>query len=131
MAELTISEVGRRTGLRPSAIRYYEQVKLLPPARRASGQRRYDDAIVNRLAVIRTAQAAGFSLEEIRQLVIGAGRSTPISARWQKLAAGKIVDLEAQIERIRMMKDLLLRLQSCCRCETVEECGAGILRNRR
>lgn len=129
MAELTISEIGRRSGLRPSAIRYYEQEKILPPTRRVRGQRRYDASILNRLAVIRKAQEAGFTLQEIRQLLLGAGRSAPISARWRKLAEVKIKELDARMEQIRTMKDLLVRLQACCRCETVEECGAGILRS--
>ena len=49
MAKLTISEVARQVGLRPSAIRYYEQRKLLLPPQRVSGQRRYDDAVLYRL----------------------------------------------------------------------------------
>jgi DNA-binding transcriptional MerR regulator len=129
MAQLTISEVARRVGLRPSAIRYYEQRKVLLPARRVSGQRRYDDSVLYRLAVVRRAQDAGFSLDEIRQLFFGFRESTPISARWKKIAEGKIAELTARIAQIQSMKDLLEKLQTCCRCETVDQCGAGILRS--
>ena len=128
MAQLTISEVARQVGLRPSAIRYYEQMKILPPARRVSGQRRYDAGTVHELAVLRRAQEVGFTLDEIRQLFSGFRKSTPISTRWRKIAETKHAELDAQISRIQSMKELLKRLEACCRCETVHQCGAGILR---
>jgi MerR family redox-sensitive transcriptional activator SoxR len=83
---LSISEVGRKVGLRTSAIRYYEQIGILEPARRVSGQRRYDETVLYRLAVIRRAQEVGFTLDEIRQLFFGFSQSTPISQRWKKIA---------------------------------------------
>jgi MerR family redox-sensitive transcriptional activator SoxR len=128
MTQLSISEVARQVGLRTSAIRYYEQMKILLPARRVSGQRRYDMGAVYRLAVVRRAQEAGFSLDEIRQLFFGFGRATPLSARWKKIADGKMAELDAKIEGIQTMKGLLKKLETCCRCETVDQCGAGILR---
>ncbi len=127
MASLTISEVARQVGLRPSAIRYYERMGILLPPGRVSGQRRYEPAVVHRLAVLVRAQESGFTLEEIRQLFFGFAKSTPISARWRKLAGKKIAELDARIEQIRSMKELLQRLESHCRCDTVERCGAGML----
>src|SRR6185437_11632309 len=128
MPQFTISEVARQVHLRPSAIRYYEQRKVLPAARRVSGQRRYDTSTVRQLAVLRRAQEVGFTLEEIRQLFSGFRKSIPLSARWREIAKGKRLELDAQIRRIQGMKDLLERLQTCCDCETVEQCGAEILR---
>jgi MerR family redox-sensitive transcriptional activator SoxR len=128
MAPLTISEVSRQTGVPASAIRYYESRKILPAPRRIGGQRRYDLAAVNRLAVVRRAQQAGFSLEEIRQLFFGFRDSVPVSRRWQTLAGDKIVELDEQIALIQSMKSLLERLSNRCHCGTVEECGAAILR---
>ena len=130
MALLTISEVARQVGLRPSAIRYYEQMKLLPPAPRISGQRRYDITTVYQLAVLQRAQEVGFTLTEIRRLFSGFRKSTPVSARWRMLAAAKQSELDAQMVRIQAMKDLLTRLESRCSCETLSQCGAGILRAR-
>jgi MerR family redox-sensitive transcriptional activator SoxR len=130
MKPLTISEVAREVGLRTSAIRYYEQIGILAPARRVGGQRRYDETVLYRLAVVRRAQEAGFALDEIRQLFFGFLPSTPISQRWKKIAERKIVELDARIEQIQSMRTLLKKLQSCCECETVERCGAGILRSR-
>jgi MerR family transcriptional regulator, redox-sensitive transcriptional activator SoxR len=127
---LPISEVSRQTGVPPSAIRYYESRKILPPPQRIGGQRRYTPAAVYQLAVVRRAQEAGFSLDEIRRLFFGFHTTTPISARWQRLAAEKLTDLDAQMARLQSMKDLLDRLRSRCRCETINECGAAILNAR-
>jgi MerR family transcriptional regulator, redox-sensitive transcriptional activator SoxR len=123
MAQWSISEIGRKVGLRASAIRYYEQIGILEPARRVSGQRRYDDTVLYRLAVVRRAQEAGFSLDEIRQLFFGFSHSTPISQRWKRIAQRKIVELDARIEQIQSMRTLLKKLEACCECETVERCG--------
>ena len=59
MPQWSISEVAREVGLRPSAIRYYEQIGILPSIQRTSGQRRYDTASLHRLAVIQRARRTG------------------------------------------------------------------------
>lgn len=126
MPKLTISDVARRVGMRPSAIRYYEHEAIIPAATRVSGQRRYGVGAVYQLAVLRRAQEAGFSLEEIRLLFSGFRKAIPISARWRRIAEKKQIELDAQILRIQSMKDLLRKLETGCRCETVEQCGACI-----
>jgi MerR family transcriptional regulator, redox-sensitive transcriptional activator SoxR len=130
MTQWSISEIAQRVGLRTSAIRYYEQIGILERARRVSGQRRYDETVLYRLAVVRRAQEAGFTLDEIRQLFFGFSLSTPVSQRWKRIAERKMVELDARIEQIQSMRKLLRKLQTCCECETVERCGAGILRSR-
>ena len=127
-AQISISQVARQVGLRASAIRYYEQIGILAPARRVSGQRRYDETVLYRLAVVRRAQEAGFTLEEIRRLFFGFSASTPVSERWKKIAERKMIELDAKIKQIESMRTLLKKLQSCCECETVEKCGAAMLR---
>ncbi|HEX5227775.1 MAG TPA: MerR family transcriptional regulator [Bryobacteraceae bacterium] len=129
MAQLTISEVGRRVGLRASAIRYYEEIGILAPARRMSGQRRYDETVLYRLAVVRRAQEAGFTLDEIRQLFFGFSSSVAVSVRWKKVATRKMAELDAKIAQIQSMRAVLKKLQVCCTCETVEHCGAAMLEN--
>src|SRR6267378_8375728 len=69
--ELAISDVARVFGLRTSAIRYYEQIGILPPPIRKNGQRRYDNSALFRLAVVQRAQESGFTLDEIRELFFG------------------------------------------------------------
>jgi MerR family redox-sensitive transcriptional activator SoxR len=121
----TISEVAKQIGLRPSAIRYYEQIGILPPIQRVSGQRRYEVTALHRLVVIQRARQTGFTLTEIKQLFFGFRAGTPPSVRWQRLKTGKIVELDRMLQRIRTMRDLLEQ-QGKCRCTALEECGKKI-----
>jgi MerR family transcriptional regulator, redox-sensitive transcriptional activator SoxR len=123
---LSISEVARQIGIRPSAIRYYEQIGILPPAARVSRQRRYDITVLHRLLVIQRARDTGFTLDEIKQLFFGFRPGTPPSVRWQKLKSRKIIELEAMLEHIQTMRDLLQH-QGKCRCSALEECGKKML----
>jgi MerR family transcriptional regulator, redox-sensitive transcriptional activator SoxR len=77
--------------------------------------------------VVRTAQEAGFTLDEIRRLFFGFPQSTPVSQRWKRISERKMVELDARIAQIQSMRKLLKKLETCCDCETVERCGAGIL----
>src|SRR5919108_4323819 len=86
MEELTISEVARRSGVRATTIRYYESINVLPPARRANGRRRYDEAILERLAFIQVAQRLGFTLSEMVVLFEQREGVVPLSERWQAMA---------------------------------------------
>lgn len=118
--KLRIGQVAEQAGLRKSAIRYYEEIGLLPEPERVSGQRVYDRSILRRLALIDVSQRAGLSLEEIRELV-EAG-SAPVSEQLQELAAKKLPEVEALIARAEAMRDWLKTAQGCG-CETIDECG--------
>jgi MerR family transcriptional regulator, redox-sensitive transcriptional activator SoxR len=117
-----IGEVAKRAGLRASAIRYYERIGLLPKAERVSGRRRYDESVLNRLAVIELAQQAGFTLGETQVLLNGFSADTAPSARWQRLARKKIPEVEELIARAQGMKRLLEEGLDC-ECLTLEQCG--------
>jgi MerR family redox-sensitive transcriptional activator SoxR len=119
---LSISEVAKQVGLRPSTIRYYEHIGILPPALRVSGQRRYDVSALHRLVVVQRARQTGFSLEEIRELFFGFRAGTPPSVRWQKLKTRKIVELDAMLEHVQTLRALVAQ-QGQCRCSALEECG--------
>jgi DNA-binding transcriptional MerR regulator len=125
---MTIGDVAKQAGLNASAIRFYEKAGLLPRATRSGGQRRYDENILPRLALLDWAKGCGFTLDEIRDLFGKAGE-TPLSQRMQKLCGQKIEELEALSQRITLMRDLLERAQKC-RCIDVEECGGRILKRR-
>jgi DNA-binding transcriptional MerR regulator len=101
---------------------HYEQIGILPPAHRVSGQRRYDVTALHRLVVIQRARQTGFTLTEIKQLFFGFRAGTPPSVRWQKLKKRKIVELDAMLEQVQTMRDLLEQ-QGKCRCSALEECG--------
>src|SRR4030095_299497 len=97
MEELTISEVARRSGVRANTIRYYESINVLPEPRRANGRRRYDPAILDRLAFVHVAQRLGFTLTEIILLFEQRDPAVPLSQRWQALAHEKLADVERLI----------------------------------
>jgi MerR family redox-sensitive transcriptional activator SoxR len=128
MPLLTISEVARQVGLQPSAIRYYEQIGILLPAQRISGQRRYDTTVLYRLAVIQRARQTGFTLDEVQQLFFGFGNVTRASERWHRLSRRKLGELDGLMDGIKTMRRLLKRMMQNCRCETLEQCGKGIFR---
>jgi MerR family redox-sensitive transcriptional activator SoxR len=125
--DLAISNVARVFGLRTSAIRYYEQIGILPPATRKNGQRRYDNSVLFRLAVVQRARETGFTLEEIRELFFGFPPGTRPPKRWQQLSQRKIAELRNRMKRLKLMETLLRRLENC-RCDALDECGERILR---
>jgi MerR family redox-sensitive transcriptional activator SoxR len=122
MVSLTIGEVARRAGLRTSAIRYYEEVGVLPPTVRIGGQRRYDEAVLARLAVVRLAQEVGFTIAEIRSLVKGFDEAGVPSARWRQLATHKLTEVDALIARAGQMKRIL-EASLHCGCVTLDSCA--------
>ena len=129
MVQLTISQVARQIRLRPSAIRYYEQIGLLPPPQRLNGQRRYDPTILYRLAIVQCARQLGFTLSEIRQLFFGFRDTTRASQRWQTLSQRKLAELDQLMDGIKAVRRLLKQLVTKCRCDTLDQCGKGIFQS--
>jgi MerR family redox-sensitive transcriptional activator SoxR len=126
---MTIGELAREAGLRPSAVRYYESLGLLPAPERRSGRRVYSDGAVAHLAVVQFALATGFTLRETRQLVRGFSASTRAGDRWRALAGVKLVEVERLIAQAEAMRILLTRVSEC-RCETLLECGRALAGTR-
>jgi DNA-binding transcriptional MerR regulator len=127
MQAMNISQVARQFGVRASALRYYEQIGILSPVNRVSGQRRYDVASLRRLAVVQRARDAGFALEDIRELFTAFRPGTPASQRWRQVSLRKLTEIEDAIARLSVMKNLLKRMSNC-KCDALDECGAAILR---
>jgi len=113
MAELTIRQVARETGLRTSTLRYYEEIGLLPIAARRSGQRVYNSDILQRLAVIHTAQQAGFSLTEITILVNEILPNPTPSSQWHDLLQRKLMELNRLQLHVERMRSLLEDVMRC------------------
>ncbi len=93
---LTIGEVARRTGVATSALRYYDEIGLLDPVTRVSGQRRYTDAAVEVVGIIRFFREVGFTLGEIRALMESRSRSPDA---WRALAARKLEELRTRVAK--------------------------------
>jgi MerR family transcriptional regulator, redox-sensitive transcriptional activator SoxR len=119
--ELFIGEVARRAGLRPSAIRYYESIGLLPEPERISGRRRYPAEIVRTLSIIGAAQRAGLTLDDVRELLAASDANGGVSERLRTIAGRKLPEIDALIERARLLRGWL-EAAADCRCPTLEDC---------
>jgi MerR family redox-sensitive transcriptional activator SoxR len=125
MEQWRIGQVAGRAGVAASAIRYYEEIGLLPEAERLNGRRRYDESVLAKLNVIRLAQQAGFTILEIKMLLHDFPAGTPPSARWEVMAQRKLRELDERMQRIQEMKAILAHTLTC-QCGALEECGAGL-----
>jgi len=124
MKTLGIGEVARAAGVRASAIRYYEDAGVLPPPPRVAGRRRYGPEVLRVLDVLRFAQRAGFTLDEVRALFHGFAADTPLSERWEALAGAKLRELDEVIARADRMKQAI-RAGLSCGCVRFEDCVAA------
>jgi MerR family redox-sensitive transcriptional activator SoxR len=113
MTQMLIGEVAQRAGIRPSTLRYYESIGLLPVPARISGRRLYDSSILQRLEIIRTAQQAGFTLDETRVLLEDILPSAPPSSQWHDLIQRKLQELETLLNNVQSMKRLLEDIMEC------------------
>jgi MerR family redox-sensitive transcriptional activator SoxR len=120
--ELTIGEVAARSGVATSALRFYEAQRLLTSHRTSGNQRRYERAVLRRVALIQAGRAAGISLEGIRAALdtLPAGR-TPTRRDWERLSRSWRDDLERQITTLLAIRD---RLTTCigCGCLSIDAC---------
>ena len=115
LSSLTIGKLASAGGVGVETIRFYQRKGLLPQPLRDDGIRRYGSADVRRLRFIRKAQAAGFTLEEIKELLMLDASEDRSRAR--TLAALRIEALDARIRELKTARDALKRLAS--------ECGEG------
>ena len=109
-ALLPIGELARRTGTATSALRYYERIGLLAPGERTGGRRHYPASATERVALVRLYQDAGFTLNEIRQLLAADTRSR---RSWNRLAELKIEELDARIAEAQQARKLLEHALNC------------------
>ena len=123
MEGMRIGEVARRTGLAPSAIRYYESLGLIPRPTYDGGKRRYDASVVEWLSLVALAREAGFTMAEIKRLVTGFTPGTRPAARWQELATRKLAEIDAMVARAERMR-AVLRIALDCGCFRLEDCAA-------
>ncbi len=119
---LSIGELSSRSGVAPSAIRFYESLGLLTSQRSEGGQRRFARATLRRLAFISAAQQVGLTLEEIRSALtsLPEGR-TPSRRDWQELSAAWRARLDLRIAALERLRD---DLSGCvgCGCLSLRRC---------
>ncbi|GBE66164.1 MerR family transcriptional regulator [Mycobacterium sp. MFM001] len=121
-AALTISEVARQAGVAATTLRYYEKIGLVPPPARMGGQRRYDDAVLARLEVIRLCKSAGFALDEIQVLFADDEPGRPVS---RALAKAKLAEIDAQMASLARAR-AVIEWGMRCTCPSIDACTCGI-----
>ena len=120
---LTIGELAARSGLAPSALRYYEAQGLLVSTRTAGGQRRYARSALRRVAVVQAAQRLGMSLSEVRDAMADLPPDRAPNAReWARLSKAWRVRLDARIAALQRLRD---DLSGCigCGCLSMRRCA--------
>jgi MerR family transcriptional regulator, copper efflux regulator len=108
MAGLLIGELAKRAGVSPPTIRYYEEIGLLPAvSRSSSGYRRYSEGAVEDLRFIRKAQALGFALDDVREILkLSRSGKTPCE-RVRALAHEHLAAVDERIRQLLSFRDHL------------------------
>jgi MerR family redox-sensitive transcriptional activator SoxR len=120
MRYLSIGELADKARVRASALRYWEERGLLPGAHREGRRRMWPATAVRRVALIKMAQRAGFTLAEITQLVTS--DSTPSAARqWREMAARKLPELDRHIAQTRALRQAVADCLECG-CMNFDRC---------
>jgi DNA-binding transcriptional MerR regulator len=105
---MDIADVRERTSLSAAALHHYEQLGLITPTGRAGLRRQYDDDVIEVLSVIALCQRSGFSLQEIRELMVKRK-----DAAWKTLARTKLENIEQQIQSLEHARDGLRHALVC------------------
>ncbi|HEX6357833.1 MerR family transcriptional regulator [Actinophytocola sp.] len=113
---LDIAEVAERSGLAPSALRFYEKRGLIAPAGRNGLRRTYQPDVLDRLALITCARGAGFTVAEIARFLL----ATPDDSELRAGMADKARKLEEDIDRLTRMRDGLRHAATCTHTLLVE-----------
>lgn len=107
---VTIGELAKRAGVATSALRYYEELGLIPAPVRVSGQRRYPESAVGLVGMILLLRDVGFSLRESKAFL---GSRTPAVDSWRRLTQRKLADLDDQIAKAQTAKEAITHALHC------------------
>jgi MerR family redox-sensitive transcriptional activator SoxR len=121
--ELTIGEVSTRSGVAPSALRFYEAEGLIAARRTEGNQRRYDRSMLRRIAFVQAGRAAGIPLERIHAALDTLPKDrSPNSRDWQRLSRSWREDLDRRISTLQALRG---RLTTCigCGCLSLTKCA--------
>jgi MerR family mercuric resistance operon transcriptional regulator/MerR family gold-responsive transcriptional activator of gol and ges genes len=113
---LTIGQLAKVSGVNVQTVRYYERRNLLHPTdRKPSGYRLYDGASLKRLRFIKNAQALGFTLQEIAELLNLRASSKARCGDVQRKAEAKLAQVEAKVRELQALARALQGLIRSCR----------------
>jgi Cu(I)-responsive transcriptional regulator len=119
---MNISEVEARTGLPVKTIRYYEEIGLVTPARKANGYRDFAQSDAHKLAFLGRARALGFSIDDCRNLLTLWEDQTRASADVRAIAREHLTAIDAKITGLTAMRDTLAELVQDCAGDNRPDC---------
>lgn len=125
MKAMTSGELAKQSGVNVETLRYYERDGILPqPERTEAGYRLYHDSDVQRVRFIKRAQDLGFSLKEIKELLVLKEDPDHSAADVKKMAEEKIEAIEEKIQMLQAIRESLQNLTASCpgASATVEDC---------
>lgn len=106
---ISIGELAALTGVTITTLRYYDELGLVPPRTRASGQRRYAESAVRTVGVVLFLRDVGFSLAEIGELMASDARTES----WSRLVDHKLTALAQQQHRLVIARTALEHARAC------------------
>ena len=119
---LSIGEVAQRAGVAASTLRYYESLGLIGSTRTSGDRRRYQRAVLRRVAVIKAAQRVGLSLDDIGDAFSGVSvDAAPTRAQWTRMAKRWRPVIDQRIADLERVRD---ELTGCigCGCLSLRRC---------
>ncbi|MEZ8880318.1 redox-sensitive transcriptional activator SoxR [Vibrio lentus] len=119
---LTIGQLSERSGVAPSALRFYETKGLIASIRTNGNQRRYQSAMLRRIALVQVAQSIGFTLEEItEELSTLPMNQTATKRDWERVAKKWQGQLDSKMAQIKSLQE---NLTGCigCGCLSMQKC---------
>ncbi|MEO6082294.1 MAG: MerR family transcriptional regulator [Umezawaea sp.] len=117
--QLTIGELASRTGVATSALRYWEELGLLPAPARVSGQRRYPPSAVGLVGVVLLLRNVGFTLQEVKAFIA----ARPLAGGgWRELYQRKLAELDQRIAQAQAARTAIAHGLSCPH-EDILECS--------
>jgi len=119
---MNIGQVSSISGLPTKTIRYYEDIKLVKPARSSNGYRDYSDSETNTLVFLKRARELGFTIDECRSLLSLYQDKNRESADVKRLALAKIKQIDARIEELKALNSTLKDLAENCHGNDRPEC---------
>ena len=121
----TIGQLARSAGVPVSTVRYYERARLLrPDARTGANYRAYSPASLARLRFIKAAQATGFSLKDIRELLGLTTSDDSPCAEVESVTRNRLTEVREKIRELRHVERVLVKsLDACCKGESLDLCN--------
>lgn len=120
----TIKKTALESGVGVETIRFYERKGLITPTYRSSaGYRFFSDQVIKQILFIKRAQALGFSLSDIKELLSLSQSSLNARQEVYQKTIAKIELVRKKIEELKIIKHSLEKLVECCKGEgPIEEC---------